>query len=325
MTFFPLKNRHAREFVMVSLAATILAFFCFEFVSRSNAARARDSHANTSDAYLTRPANSLAAPAGTSYTWIGGTPAFTTDWQVSTNWSPVRTVPAAGDVLVFNTGSPIVTNVPTQTIAELDLTGGAFVTLNAATIPSGNETLTIAGGGLSVAPGTSLTLAGSTVLTISVAPGSTGTVSGQIILQDAAHKVQASDANGIKFQNGSIFTTSTGFSGNPFGAGTDGSVVFASGASSFFNAGSDPFGGSGHSVATFNLGSSQTFNAASAFSSDGRTYGNLTLDGSQSYSGSGTNILTIFNTLNIASGSTLTLSNSSGGDLNLLGDITVNG
>jgi len=228
-------------------------------------------------------------------------------------------------VLVFNTGSPIITNVPTQTIAELDLTGGAFVTLNAATIPSGDKTLTISGGNLSVAPGTSLTIAASTALAISVAAGSTGTISGQIILQDAAHRVQAADANGINFQSGSIFTTSIGFSGNPFGAGTDGSVVFASGASSFFNAGSDPFGGSGHSVATFNLGSSQTFNAATAFSSDGRTYGNLTLDGSQSYSGSGTNTLTIFNSLTIAPGSTLALSSSSGGDLNLLGDITING
>ncbi len=261
MTFLPLKNRNACEFVVVVLTATALSFFCFEFVSRSNAASTPSS--NNTVAKSTRLAGSLAAPAGTSYTWIGGTPAFTTDWQVSTNWSPIRSVPAPDDVLVFNT--------------------------------------------------------------ISIAPASTGTVSGQIILQDAAHKVQASDANGIKFQNGSIFTTSTGFSGNPFGAGTNGSIEFQSGASSFFNAGGDPFGGSGHSIATFDLSSSQTFNAATAFSSDGRTYGNLTLDGSQSYSGSGTNALTIFNTLNIATGSTLTLSNSAGGDLNLLGDITING
>src|SRR5260370_124243 len=168
MTFLPLKNRKAREFVVVILAATALAFLCFEFVARSNAASTPSS--NNTVANSTMLAGTLTAP--------------------------------------------------------------------------------------------------------------TGTVSGQIILQDAAHKVQANDANGINFQGGSIFTTSTGFSGNPFGAGTDGSVVFASGASSFFNAGSDPFGGSGHSVATFNLGSSQTFNAATAFSSDGRTYGNLTLDGS---------------------------------------------
>src|SRR6266481_8224025 len=124
MTFLPLKNRKASEIVVVILAATVLAFFCFEFVSRSKAASTPSS--NNTVANSTRLAGSLAAPAGTSYTWIGGTPAFTTDWQMSTNWSPVRTVAAAGDVLVFNTGSPIVTNVPTQTIAELDLTGGAF-------------------------------------------------------------------------------------------------------------------------------------------------------------------------------------------------------
>jgi CSLREA domain-containing protein len=324
MTFLALRNRKASAILVVILAATVLMFMGVEFTSRSEASANRDSNANTG-ANSTKPANHLALPTGTSYTWIGGTPAFTTDWQVSANWSPARTAPDPADVLMFNAGSPTVTNVPTQTIAELDLTGGALVTLNAATIPSGDKTLTISGGGLSVAAGTSLTLAASTALTISVAPATTGTISGQIILQDAGHRVQASDANGIKFQNGSILTTSTGFSGNPFGAGTDGSIEFTSGASSFFNAGGDPFGGPGHSIATFDPGSSQTFNAASAFSYDGRSYGNLTLDGNQSYSGgSATNPILCKNNLSIAAGSSVTLPSSPGGDLILWGDLTVN-
>src|SRR5205085_2846923 len=84
-----------------------------------------------------------------------------------------------------------------------------------------------------------LALAGSNALTISLSSGSKAVVGGQTTLQDAAHRLTAGDVNGITFQSGSIFTTSSGFSGNPFGAGTDGSVVFQSGSSAFFNAGGD--------------------------------------------------------------------------------------
>src|SRR5439155_13353898 len=85
-----------------------------------------------------------------------------------------------------------------------------------------------------------------------------------------------------------------------------------------------------HSVVTFNLGSSQSFFTSGAFSFGGRTYGNLTLDGNQtgvqSYSGgSDTSVLTIFNTLTIETGSTLKLSDTAGGDLNLLGDLAIVG
>ena len=59
----------------------------------------------------------------------------------------------------------------------------------------------------------------------------------------------------------------------------------------------------------------------SAFSFSGRTYGYLTLDGTQAYSGgSGSSQLTVFNTFELETGSTFTLSSAAGGDLNLLGD-----
>src|SRR5438067_2261315 len=106
-----------------------------------------------------------------------------------------------------------------------------------------------------------LALAAGNPLILSLSSGSKASVGGQITLQDAAHRLTASDINAITFQSGSIFTTASGFSGNPFGAGTDGSVIFQSSSSAFFNAGGDPFGGPGHSVATFSLGSLQSFNA----------------------------------------------------------------
>jgi CSLREA domain-containing protein len=324
MTSLPLKSWSVRTRVGLFLLAAGLSACVFQLAYRSKAAGNGDSQANTVPNTTEVAITSPAVPAGGTYTWKQ---TINTDWQVPANWSPIRLTPDPADIIVFDSSTPsaTVTNVPSQTIAQLNVTGGSSATLNAATIPAGDKALTISGGSLSVPAGTSLTLAGSTVLTISITSGSTGTIGGLIILQNAAHKVLAGDANGITFQTGSIFTTSTGFTGNPFGTGTDGSVVFQSGSASFFNAGGDPFGGPAHSIATFTLGSSQTFNTPTAFLSDGRTYGNLTLDGSQSYAGSGTGFLTIFNTLTIVSGSTLTLSSSSGGDLNLLGDITING
>ena len=267
--------------------------------------------------------------AGT-YTWIGGTVGLNTNWTVSTNWSPTRVSPAATDILFFDgnsTPAPTVTNVPTETNAALRLINNVNgVTLNAAT--GVTSTLTLNGGtgtAFSVPSGTLLTLNGPDPLQISVSSGSTGTVGGQIILQGGAHRILGSVANPINFQSGSFFTTSTNFAGNPFGTSPNASVSFASGSNAFFNAGNDPFGGAANSVVTFNLGSIQTFNASSAFSSSGRTYGFLNLDGSQTYSGSGTSQMTIFNDLTIVTGSTLTLSGSAGGNLNMFGNFTNNG
>src|SRR2546421_12374676 len=114
-----------------------------------------------------------ANPAAGTYTWVGGTPALATDWQVATNWSPVRAIPDPGDVLVFSGGRPTGTNVPTETIAPLNLDSGALVTLNAATVPAGDKTLTISGT-LNVPSGTTLTLSRSTGLTISLDTGAAG-------------------------------------------------------------------------------------------------------------------------------------------------------
>ncbi len=59
--------------------------------------------------------------AQTTYTWVGGA---TGDYQLSTNWSPVRAA-AATDILQFNATSPIVvTNVANQTIGALKINSG---------------------------------------------------------------------------------------------------------------------------------------------------------------------------------------------------------
>ena len=86
----------------------------------------------------------LGSCASGSYVWIGSA---STDWQVAANWSPARTLPAAGDVIVFDgnaTPAPIITNVPTQTVAALRLINGISLTLNASAVTP-PHTLTLAG------------------------------------------------------------------------------------------------------------------------------------------------------------------------------------
>jgi gliding motility-associated-like protein len=77
-----------------------------------------------------------------TYTWSGS---VSTDWTIAGNWIPARTTPLPTDILVFDgsaTPVPGITNLPTQTIGRLLVTGNANVTLQSA----GDQTLTISGG-----------------------------------------------------------------------------------------------------------------------------------------------------------------------------------
>lgn len=56
------------------------------------------------------------------YTWNGTT---STDYQTAANWTPARSTPLGADILTFNVASVVmVTNVPAQTIAAIQITGG---------------------------------------------------------------------------------------------------------------------------------------------------------------------------------------------------------
>ena len=193
--------------------------------------------------------------AGT-YVW---TPAvLATDFQVPTNWNPTRVLPDPGDILIFDgavTPAPTVTNVPTQTIAALRLQNNAIsVNMSA----SGANTLTISGAtgtDLSVPGGTVLNVTGSNPLNIALTAATPSTISGHDHSSGRCARTDCCNAGQIVFASGSIFTAATGFTGNPFGQGTDGSVIFQSGSKLSFNAGGDPFGGTGNTMVTFNLGS----------------------------------------------------------------------
>jgi hypothetical protein len=85
------------------------------------------------------------APFAATYTW---NQTGTASWATDTNWTPTRTTPATDDILVFdNAATTIVTNVPAETIGQLQVSNATNVTLQAAA--SGN-TLAISGGAASL-------------------------------------------------------------------------------------------------------------------------------------------------------------------------------
>ncbi|MCX6266585.1 MAG: T9SS type A sorting domain-containing protein, partial [Bacteroidetes bacterium] len=231
----------------------------------------------------------------TAYAWTGATD---NSWTVASNWSPARTAPALNDILNFNNGGTYtVTNVPAQTIAQLSVTGGSKITLQA--VPS--AILTIAGttgDDLTVSgSGSELNISGTNVLTISMNAGTNGLISSSMTLSGAAHTVKATDVSSLIFASGSVFKATTGFTGNAFGTTALNSVRFQSGATYVQDAGSNPFGaGQPSSVLTFESGSLYKFTASTGGPSySGRTYANFENDSPSIQNNQGSNPMTCDN------------------------------
>ncbi len=196
---------------------------------------------------------------------------------------PERTNPASTDILVFNLGgTTTVTNVPTQTIGQIVVSGNTTVNFRSTT----PATLTILGDSnddLSIAAGSALNFDGNNALTADIAAGATGIILGSVNFSSttsSAHRLTAVDANAITFGNGAVFTAGQGFVGNPFGTTNLNSIIFESGSTYVRLAGEDPFGAAEPaSVVVFNHGSlfslrAPTLSAQTSFYS-GRTYANF--------------------------------------------------
>jgi hypothetical protein len=220
-----------------------------------------------------------ACPGAQTYTWagpIGGVDSYTNP----ANWNPTRFITNVNDVLIIDgstTPAPSISSVPTETIARLRLINGTDATLTT----SAANTLTIAGGAgtdLDIANASRLTLSGSSPITISLATGATGNIGSFIVFQGGAHRLIAADLAAVTFPSGSIFTTSTGFTGNAFGTANAGSIVFGSGSAYVHNAGSSPFGTTGGTaVCVFQPGSEADYLTNAGFDANGRTYANLVI------------------------------------------------
>ncbi|MDT4967194.1 MAG: hypothetical protein QOJ64_1931, partial [Acidobacteriota bacterium] len=232
--------------------------------------------------------NDAACTSGT-YTWVGG---LNADWQDPTSWSPVRPTAASAstsDTLIFNgsvTPSPIISNVPSQSVAKISLINTIDVTLNGSAVAP-PDVLTISGGtasALDIQALSRLRLSGTNTLRVTLTNSSTGSVAGSVIfLGNAPHQLTAVSPSTVTFASGSIFTTDSTYSSstNPFGTGADGnssnnSIVFQSGADYFHNNGGSPFGNPGP-VVVFQTGSKAVYLTATGFDASGRTYSILTI------------------------------------------------
>lgn len=288
-----------------------------------------------------------------TYLWNQTTPG---DYTIASNWTPSRLNPQPTDQLIFsNGGSCTVTNVPSQTVGMISVSNNTQVSFESMATAS----LSLSGGGgpgLEVMTGSSFILGGTFPITITALTGTAAEISGTFTFatpSNTAHRLTGTDPGSVRFKQGSVFSTGSHASGNPFGTTSTGSVVFEAGSRFLHQSGNNPFGATQpSSVVVFQPGSLYKILAGVTPSFAGRTYADFELDApGVTITGSGTSPvsidqLTIRNgTLNfnvtgsaghaikgnitVMSGATLNLSPAAAGTVRLAGalsqSITCNG
>jgi hypothetical protein len=264
----------------------------------------------------------------TTYTWTGQ--GGNTDWTTSGNWNPSRTLPAPTDVIVFSTAGTLnITNVPTEVIGQLTVSGSAIVNLASQPLiaPATTNLITIAGGSgtdLQVLAGSELNIVSTINLGIRLLAGTNASISGSMTFSTGtvSHTLDATDAGAIVFSSGAVFTQNC--DGNVFtSTGTNNTVVFSSGSRFIARNGASPFGSGTPSKVLFQTGSLYSHQHGGAVSLSGRTFADFEMN-SAAYNSSnvGTNVLNVDNlTVTAATNFGINLT----GGINIRGNLTVNG
>jgi len=212
----------------------------------------------------------------TVYTWAGGSSG---DWTSALNWSPVRTTPQVSDVLVF-ANSATVTLVPSQTIAQLGVGGGATVQLTTTSTGSA-VTLNITGAAvkpdLGIGAGSTLEVKSLDAIAIQLGASATGEIDGTLRVSGAPHRLRSGALNALVVKSHGQVAQAGGFTGNLFGTTAPfDAVTFASGSLFVQGAGGDPFGAAApNAVTAFRAGSLYRIDAVLNPSLSGRTYANF--------------------------------------------------
>ena len=221
-------------------------------------------------------------PTPGTYTWN----VSSGNWSAASSWTPARTVAVPGDILVFDGAVKLVSTVTVdfstpQTVGRLRIINNASVTFTGSTAAR-SVTIGVTGAAapqFEVSAGSTLTVNGTSPVTLSMPAGYTGSVSGNILFQNAAHQLTGTGAGSVVFNSGSLFTAGTAFSGTPFGTTALNSVSFAGGSVYSLESGMPPFGAaSPGSVVVFQTGSLYKHKANSAPSLSGRSYSNFEID-----------------------------------------------
>ncbi len=171
--------------------------------------------------------------AQVTYTWNGLT---NTNYQNPVNWTPARATPATNDILVYNgvtNPAPTVTNIPTQSIGQLQFINNVNATFDDGANASGVSTLTVGGGSIAgndftIMSGSSLTMTGGAgVLTansirIAGSNTSTGNVAGTLTLSP-----MGSTNNGLTLSSNFIVTvTNTVNDAGTFAGASETTLIF---------------------------------------------------------------------------------------------------
>lgn len=120
--------------------------------------------------------------ATSNYVWTGAT---NSSWVTSSNWSPSRTSPASSDFLTFpgSGANTSITNVPTQTVGKMLVTGGSSYTFNAAAAGNSITTNVTSGNAIQIDNGSTLAIGnGSTALNVNLPTSGTAEIGGQLNL-----------------------------------------------------------------------------------------------------------------------------------------------
>ena len=217
-----------------------------------------------------------------TYTWN----VSSGNWKTPASWLPVRTNPAANDILIFEGSIQASASVnldftTAENLGKLRIINNSNITLTAAASRKVNiGTSSSVSPHFEIATGSTLNVNAANPVLINLPAGCVASVSGNIFFQNAAHRLTANSENAIAFINGASFTAGSTFSGNAFGTVTANSVVFNAGSSYMQSGGNSPFGlVSPAGVVVFNPGSLYKFSASSgAPELSGRVYGNLEIN-----------------------------------------------
>ena len=173
------------------------------------------------------------------------------DWQAPASWTPARSTPAPSDILVFNIGgTTTATNVPTEMIGQLIVSGSTTLNLRSTTVIA----LSVTGGegdDLVITSGSALNFDGANAITCNLVTGATASVSGSISFSSssiAGHRLLGTDVGAVTFYNGAVFIAESTFIGHPFGTSNLDSVIFDDGSSYVCRGGDDPFRSTGACV-----------------------------------------------------------------------------
>ncbi|MGV3541490.1 MAG: T9SS type A sorting domain-containing protein [Rufibacter sp.] len=245
-----------------------------------------------------------------TYTWNN----TSSNWSLSSSWTPERTSPGANDVLVFDGGTVAVTLGTSETISQLKFLSNVQATITT----NGTNTLSINGSTAQGLEGTDFFIANSASVTITNAAAGnlnielggveTADIHGSLTFTGStspAHTLKGTTESSIFFVSGSSFTTGESYTANPFNTSGTNLVTFSAGSTYKVLGAHDPSA----------LGTAVNFADGVNFELSGSTetvpsltYKNLTVSGTGNKTLAGG--ITVNGTLTLSGGHLLTGSNA---------------